>query len=75
MPMPDGSAVTRRVVDSDNSCLFNAVGYVMDRSRDRQRELRQVIATAVKGDPFTFNEGFLGMTTEEYCRCVQARHG
>eukprot|EP00197_Chlamydomonas_leiostraca_P007834 CAMPEP_0202859510 /NCGR_PEP_ID=MMETSP1391-20130828/1587_1 /ASSEMBLY_ACC=CAM_ASM_000867 /TAXON_ID=1034604 /ORGANISM="Chlamydomonas leiostraca, Strain SAG 11-49" /LENGTH=381 /DNA_ID=CAMNT_0049538545 /DNA_START=147 /DNA_END=1292 /DNA_ORIENTATION=+ len=70
MPTADGSAVTRRVVNSDNSCLFNAVGYVMDRSRDRQRELRQVIATAVRGDPFTFNEGFLGASTEDYCKFI-----
>lgn len=24
--LPDGSCVTRRIIDSDNSCLFNAVG-------------------------------------------------
>ena len=26
VPLPDGSYVTRRIIDSDNSCLFNAVG-------------------------------------------------
>lgn len=30
----------RRVIASDNSCLFNAVGYVMERSRDRAAALR-----------------------------------
>ena len=24
--LADGSSVTRRIIDSDNSCLFNAVG-------------------------------------------------
>ena len=35
-----GRAAVRRVIASDNSCLFNAVGYVMERSRDRAPELR-----------------------------------
>eukprot|EP00955_Chlamydomonas_euryale_P080198 363392-Chlamydomonas_euryale.AAC.4 len=33
--LADGSSVTRRVIDSDNSCLFNAVGYVMEHTRSR----------------------------------------
>ncbi len=31
--LADGSCVVRRVMDSDNSCMFNAVGYVMEHSR------------------------------------------
>lgn len=44
MPVPggDGSRLVRRVIDSDNSCLFNAVGYVVERTRSRARELRKV---------------------------------
>ena len=38
--LPDGTAVVRRVIDADNSCLFNAVGYVMEGSRSRAPELR-----------------------------------
>lgn len=33
MPLADGSIVIRRIIDSDNSCLFNAVGYVMEHTR------------------------------------------
>lgn len=42
--LPDGSAVTRRIIDSDNSCLFNAVGYVTQRSRKLAPQLRCVVA-------------------------------
>ncbi len=35
--LPDGSCVVRRIIDSDNSCLFNAVGYVMERTRLRAK--------------------------------------
>ncbi|GBF96418.1 ubiquitin thioesterase [Raphidocelis subcapitata] len=67
----DGSAVTRRIIASDNSCLFNAVGYVMEGTRSKAAELRRVIAAAVAGDPFTYNEGFLGQDNEAYCRWIQ----
>jgi ubiquitin thioesterase OTU1 len=42
VPLPDGTAVMRRIVDSDNSCLFNAIGYVTERSRKRAPLLRWV---------------------------------
>ncbi|KAF3337039.1 ubiquitin thioesterase OTU1 isoform X3 [Carex littledalei] len=43
--------VVRRVIPSDNSCLFNAVGYVMEHNKHKAPELRQVIAAAVASDP------------------------
>lgn len=49
--LPDGSCVVRRVIPSDNSCLFNAVGYVMEHDRHKAAALRQVIADTVSGDP------------------------
>lgn len=45
--MEDGSFVVRRYVDSDNSCLFTAIGYVMEKNRSRGFDLRSVIADAV----------------------------
>jgi len=56
----------RRVIESDNSCLFNAVGYGVERTLTKASELRAAIVTAIKADPETFNEGFLGKPTEEY---------
>lgn len=39
--LPDGTAVVRRIIDSDNSCLFNAVGYVaLGRTRKEASRLR-----------------------------------
>jgi hypothetical protein len=49
--LPDGSCVVRRIIDSDNSCLFNAVGYVMEHSRSLAQQLRRVIADRVSADP------------------------
>lgn len=49
--LPDGSCVVRRVIPSDNSCLFTAVGYVMEHDRGKAAQLRRVIADAVAADP------------------------
>lgn len=46
----------RRIIDADNSCLFNAVGYTLRRKRKVGTELRQMITQAVRGDPFTYTE-------------------
>ncbi|GLC69894.1 hypothetical protein PLESTF_000892900, partial [Pleodorina starrii] len=73
VPGGGGSCVVRRVIDSDNSCLFNAVGYVMERSRSRADALRKVVAQVVAGDPITFNDGFLGKDVQEYCNWIQQR--
>ncbi|KAG6424225.1 hypothetical protein SASPL_114640 [Salvia splendens] len=62
--------VVRRVIASDNSCLFNAVGYVMDHDRNKAPELRQVIAATVSSDPEKYSEAFLGKTNEEYCAWI-----
>lgn len=40
VPLANGTVMTRRVIDSDNSCLFNAVGYVMEHSRTQSTRLR-----------------------------------
>eukprot|EP00775_Hariotina_reticulata_P003080 gene3080-3359_t len=68
--LPDGSCVVRRVIPSDNSCLFTAVGYVMEHDRTKATALRQVIVKAVAADPVTFNEGFLGQENEEYQKWI-----
>nr|CAB3448939.1 unnamed protein product [Digitaria exilis] len=46
--------VVRRVIPSDNSCLFNAVGYVMEHNRNKASELRQM--SPAKGAPEEFDQ-------------------
>ncbi|THG12829.1 hypothetical protein TEA_016159 [Camellia sinensis var. sinensis] len=62
--------VIRRVIPSDNSCLFNAVGYVMDHDKNKAPELRQVTAATVASDPTQYSEAFLGKPNEEYCTWI-----
>ncbi|KAJ0974695.1 hypothetical protein J5N97_016675 [Dioscorea zingiberensis] len=62
--------VVRRVIPSDNSCLFNAIGYVMEHDKHKAQELRQVIAAAVGSDPVKYTEAFLGKPNEDYCAWI-----
>ncbi|XP_068638657.1 OVARIAN TUMOR DOMAIN-containing deubiquitinating enzyme 2-like isoform X2 [Aristolochia californica] len=62
--------IVRRVIPSDNSCLFNAVGYVMEHDKHKAPELRQVIAATVASDPGKYSEAFLGKPNEEYCAWI-----
>ncbi|KAI3820527.1 hypothetical protein L1987_08075 [Smallanthus sonchifolius] len=63
-------SIVRRVIPSDNSCLFNAIGYVMDHDKSKAPELRQVIAATVASDPTKYSEAFLGKPNEEYCAWI-----
>ncbi|GAA0150565.1 cysteine protease [Lithospermum erythrorhizon] len=63
-------AIVRRVIPSDNSCLFNAVGYVMEHDRSKAPELREVIAATVVSDPEKYSEAILGKANEEYCAWI-----
>ncbi|KAH1121118.1 hypothetical protein J1N35_004278 [Gossypium stocksii] len=58
--------IVRRVIPSDNSCLFNAIGYVMDHDKTKASELRQVIAATLASDPTKYSEAFLGKPNAEY---------
>jgi ubiquitin thioesterase OTU1 len=67
---PDGFVV-RRVIDADNSCLFNSIGYILlDRSQTDAPKLRQMVAQAVRDDPETFSEAFLGKEPQEYINFI-----
>eukprot|EP01113_Clastostelium_recurvatum_P006184 TRINITY_DN12804_c0_g1_i1.p1 TRINITY_DN12804_c0_g1~~TRINITY_DN12804_c0_g1_i1.p1 ORF type:complete len:319 (-),score=43.83 TRINITY_DN12804_c0_g1_i1:40-996(-) len=67
----EGTMVRRKMAD-DNSCLFNAVGYVLEgRSRSHSSQLRQLIAKLVQADPITYDVAFLGKTNADYAQWIQ----
>jgi ubiquitin thioesterase OTU1 len=77
--------VARRVVASDNSCLFNAVAYSMEgcspasrtgpsgrRDPSHATALRSVVSRCVRSDPETFTEAYLGgQSADEYARWIE----
>lgn len=65
--LKNGSFMVRRFVDSDNSCLFTAVAYVMEGNRLRGFDLRGVIAATVRSDVHKYNEGTLDTSDPGLC--------
>jgi ubiquitin thioesterase OTU1 len=57
-------AFHHKIVD-DNSCLFHAVAFLLHRS-ETPAQLRQLIATTVRNDAFTWNDAMLGKTQSQY---------
>eukprot|EP01062_Namystynia_karyoxenos_P065778 TRINITY_DN596_c1_g1_i2.p1 TRINITY_DN596_c1_g1~~TRINITY_DN596_c1_g1_i2.p1 ORF type:complete len:367 (+),score=81.49 TRINITY_DN596_c1_g1_i2:72-1103(+) len=70
-PVLDEGLLVRRVIPSDNSCLFHAVGYVMEKSHTASARLREVVAEAVSADPERYTEAFLGKPPAEYIAWIK----
>lgn len=77
--LSDGSgfAVQRRIMASDNSCLFRAVAYLSSQERNKPTkktngvsELRRVVADAVLADPERFSEPVLGKSPADYAAWI-----
>jgi ubiquitin thioesterase OTU1 len=67
---PEG-IIVKRVMDADNSCLFNSIGYVLcNKSRTEAPRLRQAIAKAIREDPETFTAAFLGQSSQDYIEFI-----
>lgn len=63
----------RRYVDSDNSCLFNSIAYLCDRSNFNETsalKMRQIIIDEIRQDPDKFNEVYLGRSNDEYIEYI-----
>lgn len=66
----DAGHLLLRVVPDDNSCLFNAVGLLLDYGNqyesDVATKLRRTVAEAVTEDPLTWCEPILGQEPHVY---------
>jgi ubiquitin thioesterase OTU1 len=63
--------VFRRVIDADNSCLFNSLGYAMLKDRTGMSgTYRSMVAESVRARPEMYTEEFLGMPPDEYARWI-----
>ncbi|XP_050664113.1 ubiquitin thioesterase OTU1 [Leptidea sinapis] len=63
----------KKVVPSDNSCLFTSIGFVLNGNVDTSVHtlMRQIIAMEVASDQDTYNEAMLGKPNAEYCVWIQ----
>ncbi|XP_047528899.1 ubiquitin thioesterase OTU1 [Vanessa atalanta] len=63
----------KKVVPSDNSCLFTSIGFVLNGNVDTSVHslMRQIIAMEVASDQDTYSEAMLGKPNSEYCDWIQ----
>ncbi|XP_063360231.1 ubiquitin thioesterase Otu1 [Cydia amplana] len=63
----------KKVVPSDNSCLFTSIGFVLNGQVDTTVHtlMRQIIAMEVASDHDTYSEAMLGKPNAEYCTWIQ----
>jgi len=71
-PVGDGEGyMVRRKIADDNSCLFNAVGYVLEgKTRSKAPQLRSLIASLVVADPDEYSDAVLGQPNPEYAQWI-----
>ncbi|PKK64381.1 OTU-domain-containing protein [Rhizophagus irregularis] len=69
IPTENGFFILREMPD-DNSCLFRAIGYVLDRSTDTVQHLRQIVIDHIRKNPDHFSDVVLGKPREEYCSWI-----
>jgi len=70
-PLNSEGMVIRRVIPDDNSCLFNAVGYVLEGlSRSKAPTLRKLISDTVRSNPENFPDVFLERPNPEYAKWI-----
>lgn len=63
---PHRSLVARRVIPADNSCLFNAIGFLLPERFSGPTQLRQVCSEAVLRNSARYSEAILGKSPAAY---------
>ncbi|KAI5698712.1 hypothetical protein M8J75_010983 [Diaphorina citri] len=68
-----GGVLLRRVVPSDNSCLFTSIGFVLNGKVDTSvgSFMRQIIAEAISSDKEQYCDAILGKPNSEYVTWIQ----
>lgn len=67
----EGAYIYRRIIEANDSCLFNSLGLALKNSLMLASEMRQIVARAVLADPLTFSEVILGKTPLAYSKWIQ----
>lgn len=66
-----GLVMKRKTIISDNSCLFRAIAYAMERGcRDKANELRLLITQYILNNPNKYKPPLLELPAHEYCAWI-----
>lgn len=62
-----------REIDSDNSCLFNSIGYLVDRenfNHKTSKKLRKIVSDTIKSNKEKYCDAFLNNSNEKYAKKI-----
>jgi ubiquitin thioesterase OTU1 len=62
--------VYRRIIEANDSCLFNALGYSLLNSLKKAPKLRKIVADRVLADKFLYDSATLGKSPEDYAKWI-----
>ena len=63
--------LTRRIIDADNSCLFNAIGFLIHKDKHKMgSQYRQVIVDEIRSNEEMYSADILGQSTEDYVKWI-----
>lgn len=63
--------IKRVIIDADNSCLFNAIGYCACNNKTLGNTLRLLVAEEIKNNPDIYTSELLGKERDDYCQWIQ----
>ncbi len=63
-------SIYRKVIKADNSCLFNAINYAMNKCLDEPQKMRELIAVEIQTNSDLYNEAILDKDPFEYCSWI-----
>jgi ubiquitin thioesterase OTU1 len=67
----DTMILFRRIIQADNSCLFNSIAYALETKNKKAGDfLRNVVSALIESDPEIYNESMLGKLNQEYCSWI-----
>ncbi|KAJ2610328.1 ubiquitin-specific protease otu1 [Coemansia sp. RSA 1365] len=65
-----GGYLVRRVVPSDNSCLFTSIANSYGQKEITAKKLRQLVCEVIRKNPDEYSEVVLEMSIKEYCKWI-----
>jgi ubiquitin thioesterase OTU1 len=66
-----------REIDSDNSCLFNSIGYLQDKksfNSNTAQNLRNIISIHIENNKEKYNYSYLNMSNSDYQKFITNSH-
>lgn len=63
-------SVVRKVIPADNSCLFNAINYAMNKNINEPEIMRELISIEIQANPDVYTSVVLEKNPNDYCEWI-----